>query len=166
MTTASHGLKIEMIAPFIEGTKDTFSSVASMQVRRRDVYLKRDHAMFGEISAVIGLSGSTAGTCAVSMPTRLAVRVVRAMLMVPDDETISARDVRDGVGEIVNMVAGRAKAILSPTQYKFDLTLPTIITGTSHEFYRGKGAPCMVVLFDAVPGGESFALDISVAKIG
>jgi len=158
------GPRIELIGPFVEGVRDTFQTAASLPVRRRGVYLKKGHTMFGEVSGVIGLSGPTAGTCAVSMSTRLAVYAVRQMLMTPAGEEVTTTDVRDGVGEIVNMVAGRAKAILSKTRFKFDLTLPTIITGRSHEFYRGKGAPCVVVLFDAVGTGESFALDVSVAE--
>ena len=156
-------LKVELISPFVEAAKDTFRNFLSMNVRRRDLYLKQGYGMFGDISAIIGLSGTTAGTCAISMSARAAVTAVERMLMAPVEGGFDSPDIRDGVGELVNIVAGQAKATLSRTQYKFDLTLPTIISGKGHEFFQRRGTYCVVVLFETEEK-EHFTLDLAVGS--
>jgi chemotaxis protein CheX len=155
-------LQIELITPFIDGARETFRAMASVQIRRKDVFLKRGHEMYGAYSGVIGLSGTTTGTCAVSLTAPLAELCVRRMLGLPEDAPVEAGDVRDGVGELVNMIAGRAKAILAESKYTFDITLPTIISGEKHELYLRRKADCVVVLFET-DSDHTFALDVCVA---
>lgn len=159
----TNALRIELIMPFIEATRDTFTTMLSTEIRRKEVYIKQNYEMYGDVSAVIGLSGTTTGTCALSLPQALAERLIRGMLMVPDSDSIAESDVHDGVGELINMIAGGAKTKLTQTQYRFNITLPTIISGGKHEvFYRG-GAYCVVVLFET-RSHEPFALDICVSQ--
>lgn len=155
-------LKIELITPFIEATKETFNTMLSLHVRRKEVFIKQDYQMFGDFSGVIGLSGTTTGTCALSLPADLAHRAVRAMLMIPQTEELPETDVRDGVGELINMIAGGAKARLSRTSYKFNITLPTIISGGLHEVFHRGGTYCVVIVFETAER-EPFALDVCVS---
>ena len=99
--------KLELIQPFIDGTKQTFETAARIKIRRTEVCLKSGYEMSGDISAVIGLGGVTAGTCAVSMTAGLAVAAVNHVLMLSDKENVTGADVRDGVGEMINMIADR-----------------------------------------------------------
>jgi chemotaxis protein CheX len=114
------------------------------------------------VSGVIGLSGKPGGTCAVSMPQSLAVRTVANMMYI-ETGTPEESEIRDGVGEMINMIAGRAKAILSTTEYKFDITLPTIISGGPHELFQRVNSVCMVVQFETAGHGE-FTLDVCFAQ--
>ncbi|MCF6283871.1 MAG: chemotaxis protein CheX [Candidatus Hydrogenedentes bacterium] len=155
-------LKIELISPFIEATKETFSTMVSMDLRRKEVFIKQGFDMYGDTSGIIGLSGTTTGTCALSLPADLAQDSVRAMLMTPDDEILSESETRDGVGELINMIAGGAKTKLSSTQYKFNITLPTIISGGKHEVFHRSSAHCVVVVFENI-NNKTFALDICVS---
>lgn len=155
-------LKIELIAPFIDATKETFSTMVSMELRRKEVFIKQGFDMYGEISGIIGLSGTTTGTCGLSLPNDLAQDVVRTMLMIPGDEVLSEAETRDGVGELVNMIAGGAKTKLSQTQYKFNITLPTIISGGKHEVFHRSSTYCVVIVFENMEG-KTFALDVCVA---
>ena len=45
---------------------------------------------------------------------------------------ITEEEIYDGVAELVNMVAGRAKTILSGTKYHFSITPPFTIIGQDH----------------------------------
>lgn len=158
----SSSLKIELIAPFIDATKETFGTMVSMQVRRKEVFIKQGYDMYGDVSGVIGLSGATTGTCALSMPVYLAQRAIRSMLMTPDDEMLAESEIRDGVGELINMIAGGAKTKLSTTMYKFNMTLPTIISGGPHEIFHRCGTYCVVIVFENA-ARESFSLDICIS---
>ncbi|MBI2425062.1 MAG: chemotaxis protein CheX [Candidatus Hydrogenedentes bacterium] len=154
-------IKIELIAPFMDATKETLKTMANKTIRRKEVYLKKGYAMYGEVSGMIGLSGVTTGTCAISMPANLARHLVAEMLMIPNPDLVEANDVRDGVGEFMNMIAGGAKTRLSSTRYKFDITLPTIISGGPHEMFHRTGTHCVVIVF-AVDDLHAFALDVAV----
>ncbi len=156
-------IAVEFIAPFIQATQETFETMVGFKVRRRDAWIKDGYTMYGEISGVIGLSGATAGTCAISMPLNMAVHAVGAMLDESLEPDSSQGVVRDGVGELINMIAGRAKALLSKTSYKFDITLPTIISGGRHEVFQRKGTHCLVLLFESETR-ERFTLEICVAE--
>lgn len=155
-------IALEFVQPFVQATQETLETMAGVTVRRRDAWRKEGYTMYGEISSVIGLSGSTAGTCAVSMPLTLAAHVVGAMLGENLEANASQEVLRDGVGELINMIAGRAKSLLSKTSYKFDITLPTIISGGRHEVFQRRGTVCLVLLFEA-DTRERFTLEICVA---
>ncbi len=156
-------VNVEFIRPFILATENIFSSMVGIQVKRKRVYLKKGYRMFGDISALIGLSGATTGMCAVSLPAKLAVASVEKLIGEPVEQGIHDIVTQDGVGEIVNMIAGSAKATLSKSQYKFDITLPTIISGKGHEVFSKKGNACVVIVFDAEDGSE-FTLDVVSAE--
>ncbi len=155
-------LKIELISPFVEAARDVYGGFIGMPIRRKDLYLKQGYRMFGEVSAIIGLSGVVTGTCAISLSAKAAVQTVEHMLSEPIPQGANCLEVRDGIGETVNMIAGKAKGTLSTTRYKFDITLPTIISGVGHEFFQRRGTHCVVVLFQTL-GGELFTLEVSVA---
>lgn len=158
----SSSLKIELIAPFIEATKEAFSTMVSMQIRRKEVFIKQGYEMYGDVSGVMGLSGATTGTCALSMPAALAESAVRAMMMTPEDELLAESEIRDGVGELINMIAGGAKTKLSSTMYKFNMTLPTIISGGKHEVFHRASTYCVVIVFENIKR-ETFALDVCIS---
>lgn len=155
-------LKIELIAPFIDATKEAFATMLSMQIRRKEVFIKQGYEMYGDVSGVMGLSGTTTGTCALSMPADLAEKAIRSMLMTPEDEVLAESEIRDGVGELINMIAGGAKTKLSNTMYKFNMTLPTIISGGKHEVFHRASTYCVVIVFENVEH-STFALDVCVA---
>lgn len=156
------GLKVELIMPFVTGTKEVFETMVGLKIRRKDLYLKNGYMMYGDISGIIGLSGSTAGTCAISLPGKVAIGAIERLLGESFGEDVERVEIRDGVGELVNMIAGRAKTILSSTPYHFDITLPTIISGKKHEFFQRKGTYCVVIVFETEEGGI-FTLDVAVA---
>ncbi len=156
------GLKAELITPFVTGTKEVFETMAGLKIRRKAIYLKSNCLMYGDISGIIGLSGPTTGTCAISLPEGLAVRIIESLLGEPLGDNSARAEVNDGVGELINMIAGRAKTLLSSTTYHFDITLPTIISGKNHEFFQRKGTHCVVVVFET-EHNESFTLDVAIA---
>ena len=154
-------IQVEFVDAFVSGVKETFSAMVEVSVRRKDAWIKEGYTMYGEVSGVIGLSGPTTGTCAVSLPAEFARYAIGKMLCLPPDTAPANEEVRDGVGELINMIAGRAKTILSGSKYKFDINLPTIISGARHEVYQRKGTECLVILLET-EAGACFTLEICV----
>ncbi|RIK71009.1 MAG: chemotaxis protein CheX [Planctomycetota bacterium] len=79
-------------------------------------------------SGVIGLSGRASGTVVLSLQRAVAIMATEVLL--GQKPAAINEDVIDAVGEITNMIAGRAKAGLE--HLAMTLALPTVITGKNH----------------------------------
>ncbi len=153
-------LDVKLINPFIEATMEVFRTASGMEIIRKDLFLKKNYRMFGDVSGVMGLNGEASGTVVISMSSKLACDLVGRMLGEEPEPTVS-ETVRDGVGEVVNMIAGRAKAVLAGSEYHFQISLPAVIAGNGHEIAHKGGAPCIVVVFGVE--NEEFAIQVSLA---
>ncbi|QDS90379.1 hypothetical protein EC9_45870 [Rosistilla ulvae] len=78
-----------------------------------------------EIKGIIGISGAICGTAALSITRDFAYKATGALLGETPTELNS--DVVDAVGEIVNMIAGRARVLLG--NEATNMSLPSVILG-------------------------------------
>lgn len=154
----AQSINVEFINPFIEATRTVFQTMAGIAVERKRLFLKNDYQMLGDISGVMGLSGSASGSVVISLPTRLAIEMVSKMLGEAPGETLTP-EVSDGVGEIINMISGQAKASLAKTKYHFQISIPTVVMGEHHEITHRQGTPNIVVLFES-EAGDTFAIQV------
>ena len=106
----------------------------------------------------MGLSGEITGSVVISFPQSLAVKIVSNML--GEELTEITHEVEDGIGEIVNMVAGQAKVELADTIYHCKLSIPTVVVGSNYKLSHKAGIPCIVIEFEAER--ESFAVEVSM----
>lgn len=159
-TTKKATVNVEFINPFIDATRNVFSTMMGMEVTRKKLFLKDDHKMLGDVSGVMGLTGTATGSVVVSLPKRLACIAVGRMLGEAPAEDLTP-DVCDGVGEIINMIAGQAKAMLAKTKYHFTISIPSVVAGHGHEITHKKGTPNIVVLFETE--GMDFAVQVCLA---
>lgn len=122
-------MKVEYINPFINSVYNLFSTMLNAEVKRGEVGIARDAQTPRHITALIGISGHARGTISISFPNHTALAMVGRML--GQDLKVMDDSVTDGISEIVNIVAGRAKA-----KFDFDppleLSLPTVIRGNSY----------------------------------
>ena len=153
-------VNVEFINPFIDAARNVFSQMCGVEIQRKNIFLKDDYKMLGDISGVMGLNGVATGSVVVSMPAQLACLVVGKMLNEPPATELTS-DVKDAMGEIINMIAGQAKAALVKTKYHFTISIPNVVTGPGHEIAHQKGTPNIVVLFEGA--GFDFALQVCLA---
>ena len=118
-------MQVEFINPFIESLANTFEVMLSCKTERIGLAVKDGEDAPHPVNGVIGLSGRIAGSVVLSLSEAVAVKAASTMLMTELTEV--DEDVRDAVGELVNMVAGGAKAKLA--QYDLCVGLPNVITG-------------------------------------
>ncbi|MCX7934150.1 MAG: chemotaxis protein CheX [Planctomycetota bacterium] len=157
---AKPALNVAFVNPFIAATCNLFRTMCGLEVKRKNLYLKSDYKMFGDISGVMGLSGQANGSVVISLPKALACAMVAKMLGEAAAPDIND-SVRDGVAEIINMIAGQAKAALAETKYHFTISLPSVVVGAGHEIMHKKGTPNIVIIFDA--GEYEFAVQVCLA---
>jgi chemotaxis protein CheX len=163
METAVQHIETNFVGPFVDSALKTFATMLDSSVTRKEVYIKKNHTMFGDITGTIGLSGTLSGSASLSFPAPVAVYCVQKLLGADTAEEITHDDIQDCVGEIVNMVAGGAKTVLHSTEYNMDFTLPTIVSGRGHELYHRPDITDVSVIFELESVGE-FALDVCIAS--
>jgi CheY-specific phosphatase CheX len=138
------------LGSFVTAVETALREVASTDVALRFTYQLRSHQYRGEIVAMLQLSSATAACLALGMTQETAKTLSRRMLSEivpnPDDDLI-----RDCVGEIANVAAGQAKAILHGTQHALTFGTPRIY---SAQEVPASGAQEMLVAVLASDVGE------------
>lgn len=123
-------MKVEYINPFIESVYELFSTMLSSKASRGDVGVSDGKANPRDIMALIGLSGPARGMVALAFPVETALTIVNRLLGTESrvlDDTVS-----DAIAEVVNIVAGGAKAKFKlGSGPPIDLSLPTVVRGNS-----------------------------------
>ena len=162
-----HGraMKVEYINPFIESVRDLFSTMLNAQAKRGNVGVSHGGSNPRDIMALIGLSGPARGIVALSFPTSTALAIVNRLL--GSDTRVVDDTVSDAIAEIVNIVAGGAKAKFrigdgSP----IDLSLPTVVRGNSYAVDYPSGSVWLEVPFESDLGPFSMRVTFQIDKKG
>ena len=122
-------MNVEHINPFIESVHELFETMLGINVSRGNIGVSTGSNNPREIMALIGLSGPARGAVSISFPASTALRLVEQLLGVETrviDDTVS-----DGVAEVVNIIAGSAKAkFVTDGGTPIELSLPTVFRGS------------------------------------
>jgi chemotaxis protein CheX len=110
-----------------EVTLDLFKSMMGIQATEGPLGELPTDPEKTEIVSFIGFSGSTCGMVGVYASARLARRMVGALLGAEPDEV--NEEVRDGFGEVANIIAGNLVSALCDTGETVQLALPSVIVG-------------------------------------
>jgi len=141
--------------PFIVSTIETFKKMLNIEGKTGKIALKNNVNYTYDVSGVIGLSGEAQGSICLSFPKEVALKAVSALLGMEIKEM--GPDISDGIGELVNIVAGNAKQYL--TKYNLSISLPKVIIG-NHSVASTKDVPTLVVPFISSLG--EFAIEIAL----
>jgi len=124
-------MNVAYINPFIESVNDLFTTMLGCSAERGKVGLVKPGEPSGDLTALIGLSGPVRGTVALSFPDTTARAMVGRMTGLPEADV--AESLGDGLAELVNIVAGGAKAKLNSGDGAVtDLSLPTVVRGQQY----------------------------------
>jgi len=154
-------VNVDYINPFIESTEELFATMLTIKVSRDKPYLKNDQVGTHYISGIIGMAGEASGSVVISFPKQLSISIVSDFLgekLVEVDQ-----NVKDGIGELANIVAGGAKKRLSDKNYNFKISIPTVVVGENHQIARPKDVACVVVPFKA-GNNDVFSLEVTLKK--
>jgi chemotaxis protein CheX len=121
---------VSYINPFIEAVDGVFTTMLSTQPKRVGVKVS-DGAAKGEvITSLVGMSGQVEGVVALRFPPQTALVLASRMLGSEMGEVND--EVTDAISEMVNMVAGSAKAKFAHDP-PLELGLPTVVEGTGYK---------------------------------
>ena len=152
-------MKVEYINPFILSTSNVFETMVGItpEVGRPSLKTSPDQGK-SYISGVIGLSGEVTGNVVLSFPKVIALKVVSAVLGM--ETKIIDDTVTDAIGELTNIIAGRAKEGMKGL--KVSISIPSVIVGNDHSVRRPTDIPCVAIPFSTEWG--DFTVDVSMKE--
>jgi chemotaxis protein CheX len=121
---------VEFAKKITASTDEIFSTMIFMEVSAQPPMAQGKQILDCHVSAMIGLTGDLSAMLAVHCPEPVGLGIAGAMLGMELDE-IDA-DVKDALGEIVNMIAGGLKERFSEENINLELAIPTAVSGKSY----------------------------------
>lgn len=152
-------MDVKFINPFVEGVDSVFSTMLNIKPKRLSVRISQGNGSSAALTTLIGISGEMHGVVVLRFPYNTALQLSSRML--GSDLKAVGPEVVDAVAEIVNMVAGSAKA-------KFDydpplqLGLPTVVEGEQYRVKYPSKSVWLEVPFDSEAG--SFSMEITFGR--
>lgn len=160
MNKASSENFLTFSKPFIDAIKNVFTTMTSSELKAHSPQLRKSgEKAKGDISVVIGLNGSVKtggllqpfiGMMVLSFDTPVFLKIASAMLGGNFKEFND--EIKDVGSEISNITTGNAKKVLSEMGYKIDMSIPSTITGNSHEIQYPVDSQTVVITFDSIHG--------------
>lgn len=109
----------------VQSVQEVFSNTLSTpcEIKEGDATHSAD-----QLICFIGIGGDLEGNLALHVPQKAACAIVSKMLFM--DIAEMTQDVRDGVGEMLNMIAGGIKMKVQSASGSVNISLPTVIEGS------------------------------------
>jgi CheY-specific phosphatase CheX len=151
-------IRDELLEPFITAASTALSAMASTEVVVQDTFsLTRTKSRvpfpMTDIRVEVGLESAVASLLVLSFPHRTAAALAGQILAGATD-TVDESLMRDCIGEIGNVgnvVAGQAKALLAGTPYRFAFSLPEVLAGAD-AYHIQEDLDCLVVVLSSDQG--------------
>ncbi|MDA3940793.1 MAG: chemotaxis protein CheX [Spirochaetia bacterium] len=149
-------MKAKYINPFINATMNLFKDYLGLEVKSGTPIVLEDPQALDEVSGIIGLAGETTGSVVLSFSKDTAIKIISKFAGHPYQALGS--EVLDGVGELINIVAGNAKKDL--LDFKIVISLPGVITGNDYRIHWPEQVPVISVPF--ITSAGDFTLNVSL----
>jgi chemotaxis protein CheX len=152
-------VQAKYINPFLKASMNLFKEYLGLQAESGKPYLLGDPQDLEAISAIIGLAGDTRGAVVLSFSRETAIAIVSKMA--GHELKVLGNEVLDGVGELVNIIAGNAKQDL--LEFRIEISLPGVVTGKSYKIRWPEGIPVVTIPFTTEFG--PFSVNVSLQDI-
>ena len=146
----------KMINPFINATLNVLETMAFTKSEAGKPYLKKEDVAQGDVSGVIGFTGETNGTVAVTFDEGCILKIVTNMF--GEEMTELNDEITDAVGELTNMISGQARKELEEIGKIFHGAIPTVVTGKNHKLESMTKGPKIAIPFKTEAG--NFTIEV------
>ncbi|MBA4366254.1 MAG: hypothetical protein C0403_01265 [Desulfobacterium sp.] len=156
--TGGFSVDANMINTFLKATLEIIHDVAHLSYKVQKIYRKNDEKGRGDVTGIIGLKGSGKGTVAVTFDQGTILYIVSKILDM-DTKDIGEDIVIDTVGELANMITGRAVRILAEKGFDLVLTVPKVVHGPDHKVVHQASGPIIAIPYSSEQG--NFTVEFS-----
>ena len=144
-------MKAEYLNPFLQATINVLSTMAMLSPKPGKPSIKESDIAVGDITGIIGLTGHSEGSLAVSFSESCALKVVENMIGEKHEEM--NEEVADAVGELTNMISGDARSQLQKVGFDFTAAIPTVVRGKDHTVrHVAQGGTTLMIPFSTDDG--------------
>lgn len=120
-------MNVRFVNPFVIAACEVLQQEVAAEVKRGDIRLEKASYTLDEVTALIGLTGQIEGAVLLGLSIDTALALVSQILgqkfMAFDDLAQS------GIGELSNVITGRACGLLEKAGYSCQISPPTLIIG-------------------------------------
>ena len=120
-------MKVEFVNPFIQAAREVLESELGGEAVRGNLRLQKSAFTTDEITALVGVTGKVSGMVLYSMSQDTALGIVARMMGQPFDDFDALA--QSGIGELGNVITGRAGVLLSDAGYPSNITPPALVVG-------------------------------------
>jgi chemotaxis protein CheX len=120
-------VRVEFVNPFVQAAREVVESEIGGETERGDIRLQKSAYTTDEVTAVVGVTGRVAGLVLYSMSDATA-RALVSRLMGQEFEEFDAL-AQSGIGELGNVITGRAGVLLADAGYPSNITPPALVVG-------------------------------------
>jgi chemotaxis protein CheX len=120
-------MKVAFVNPFIQAASEVLDAELGSETQRGDLRLHKSAITTDEITALVGVTGTVTGLVLYSMSEATALGIA---------SRISGREftefdalAQSGIGELGNVITGRAAVLLSIAGYPANITPPALVIG-------------------------------------
>jgi len=154
-------MDVRYINPIVESVHHLFSTMLETDLIVSKPFLTLDaDAQRADVSAVIEISGDAKGWVALRFPMRSAVTT--AGRFAQDDVSSNQEHLLDALGEMANIIVGRAKAKLS--DLTCGISLPRVALGALPVPIAPKGTPRLVLPCDSPLGRFCVEVELTMQR--
>ncbi|RJP75911.1 MAG: chemotaxis protein CheX [Desulfobacteraceae bacterium] len=139
-----------LINPFINATINVLETMAFIKCKAEKPYLKKDDVAKGDVTGVIGITGESNGTIAVTFEEVTILKIVSNMF--GEEMKELNNEVADAVGELTNMISGQARRELEENGKVFDAAIPSVVSGKNHQITHYTDGPKIAIPFTTEGG--------------
>ncbi len=149
-------MDVAYINPFIEAVDSVFSTMLGVKPKRAGLRVSDGHSKGEVITSLVGISGKVSGVVALRFPPQTALDLASRML--GSEVKVINEEVTDAISEMVNMVAGSAKAKFNHNP-PLELGLPTVVEGTGYRLRYPSKSVWLEVPFTSEAG--NFTMEVT-----
>lgn len=120
-------MKVEFINPFIQAASEVLESELTAEPRRGNLRVEKSALTTDEVTALVGVTGTVSGMVMYSMSEATALGIVSRVLGQPFDQFNELA--HSGIGELGNVITGRAGVLLSEAGYPSNISPPALVIG-------------------------------------
>jgi chemotaxis protein CheX len=121
-------VKVAFVNPFLQAATEVLESELGGESERGELRLHRSAVTTDEVTAIVGVTGTLMGLVLYSMNEATA-RAILSRTMRQDFSEFDAL-AQSGIGELGNVITGRAGVLLSEAGYPSNITPPAVVVGT------------------------------------
>lgn len=143
-------MKVEYVNPFIESASLVLEEIANLKSERGQLKMKDLNGPFRDVCAILGVIGQVSGQVIYGFDEQTAKNIVSRMMM--GAEVIEFDEMtRSALGELGNIITGKASVGLEEAGYPIEISPPTLVMATNVRISSLK-IPMIVVPLDTECG--------------